>query len=355
MKLTPSGRTAVARRRRAKDPHKVAVGIARAAASLEKGWDPKVRSSRLGYDCYATGAINGAGKIRLILRPRRLPPHLTTDVIGQLPSEMWWPDRDHPAAHALVDALLSFDIGALKSWRACWPGHEFGFERFLDFAERRAAAARGNAKADALPDSPSRPVLEAEAADQGRKLPTQFSLFPVEIDSTEKLYALVLYADSGAGYILRLSLVRFVDGSGALSTEIFGMMAAGVTKGALLCSRAFSDLHTGEYEILAHRPGRLRALSLPLDLIYTHLGIKAPKVHRSTTRPIGVEVPESGRTSPNESDAMVESRHVQAVMAAEGPTSARFVRPPQTVLPQTGAPEEGTDQGEPLRFPDAPT
>ena len=346
MKLTPSGRTAVARRRIAKDPNKVSMGVARAQASMEKGWDPAVRSSRLGYDCYATGAINGAGKIRVILRPRRLPPHLTTDVIGQLPSEMWWPDRDHKAAHALIDAVLGFDIGALKEWAVCWPDHEFGFERFLEYAERRAAGIRAAAPVS----SPRAAVLPAQPAAQGRKLPSQFSLFPGEIESSEKLYSVVLDAPSGAQYVLRLTLVRFLDGSGALSTEIFGMLMPGVTKGALLCSRAYSDLNTGEYEILAHRPGRLKALGLPLNLLHIHLGIKGGNPNRPTTKAPEPEAVAPMRTSPNESATMTNSRHVQAVLAAEGPTKERYVRPPETVLPMTGAPEEDA----PMRFPDAP-
>jgi len=349
MKLTPSGRTAKPRQRIAKDPHKVAVGVARAAAAIERGWDPKVRSSRLGYDCYATGAINGSGKIRIILRARRLPPHLTTDVIGQLPSEMWWPERDHKAAHALIDALLGFDIGAMKTWRVCWPDHEFGFERFLDYAERKAAQVRTSAP---VHNPVTHTVVASEPADHGNKVPKQFSLFPLEMESRETLYSLRQIADSGSEYVLRLSLIHFVDGSGALCTEIWGMLAPGVTKGALLCSRAFSDLITGAYEILAHRPGRLQALNLPLNLLHTHMGIKSARVNRATNVKRFAEPTELVRTSPNESATMTTSRHLQAVLAAESPTGERFVQPKVSDLPMLGAPGESDD--DPLTFPDAP-
>jgi hypothetical protein len=313
MKLSPAGRRVI-KHRDGKNPLKVERGKESAAERIERGWDPVVRSSHLGYDCYATGMINSSGQIRIILRPRRLPPHIPADLVTLLPIEMWWPAKDHAAAHACIDAVLKHEIGVLRTWISNWPDHTFGFELYLETIERRAVGLR-NAMPEVSPRSTINPDLPATA---GKSLPAQFSLFPAEVVAMEPLYK----AD-GEGHQVRVRMARFADHTSALCIDINAVFADGTR---LLCSRAYMHPVTSKFEVVQHYPGRLKGLGLPLDLIYHYLGPKA-RHGTAASRPYRRGAPSGPpkvRTSPNESATMLEARHVQAVLATGGPTTERY-------------------------------
>jgi hypothetical protein len=359
MVIAASGRVAV--RRREKDPVRYQVGLRCAESpnhvSKHHG---RIRSGHLGYDCYATGQVNTSGKIRCILRPGRLPPHLPQDARVILPNEMWWPIRDHDQAHQMVDAVIGFDLSTLSAWRAQWPTHEFGYEHFCELAQRRVAAVRE----DAIPDVPALPPrLDAtaprgqpvtSASQGGPALPRQLGLFPGEVVGVEPQGGL----DHGT-HIVRTAIVRFDDGLAALRVDVGVQMEDG---GKLLCSRAYVDLVDGRYEIVQHYPGRLRALHLPSDLIYQTLGIRTARSPPRTElgpRPPGR--PHPGRTSPE----LQEARIVQAVTSSGDPDARAVEAPQERPEPVPGTArhaawqaarvEEDQEGTRYERFPDAPS
>lgn len=313
--LSPTGRRA--RPKPTKDPVRVAVGERCAASENHISKSGAVRSVRFGYDCYLTGSINSAGKVRCVLRPGRLPAHIASDIKLILPLELWWPERDHRAAHAMVDAVLSFELSALASWKSQWPGHEFGFEEFMRHAERLKLAAQGNAAAERpkVPQRISSPTGQA-AVGGGSPMPRQLRLFPGKEVS----------AESHGGYdtdtyAVRLKLVRFDDETSALRVDVGGTLAGGEK---LLCSRAYVDLVDGKFELVENYPGRLQALGLPKTLIYTVLGLRSPR-----------DAPQRVLRGPAEGDrerqvdkTLREARKVHAVLhegdpLAEAPTAKR--------------------------------
>jgi hypothetical protein len=267
--------------------------------------DAVVRSSHLGYDCYVTGRVNDSGRTRIVLRTGRLPAHFTADVIAHLPAEMWWPTRDHTAAHATIDAVLQFDVGSLLRFKDAYPDHEFGFERYIEFCQRRASAARAATPAPRL-DQPVRssPIGEPSKG----ALPAQLSRWPSAVEDVEKLYAV-----DYVGYVLKTNLVTFEDGASALSVEVWGR----VGEGRQLCSRAYIDLITGEYEIRAHHPGRLQALALPLTLLHDHLGIRTRSRVRASIRRIDVPTPKRA-PEPGLHSVMRNSRDVEGAITGGG-------------------------------------
>jgi hypothetical protein len=341
MRLTPAGRPA--KRQHDKDPKRVATGLQAAASDkhMSKQCGGMVRSQHLGYDCYATGTINGVQKIRCIMRGSRMPPHITPDILQILPTEMWWPERDHRSAHMMVDAVLTFDLGTLTAWRKQWPEHEFGFERFMDLAERRAAALREEAAKVQQAAGVGR-VDKGEAAPQGGKaIPGQMALFPaapVQLDPHGSRSN-----DGGMnGWATDTFVVRFEDGQSALRVDVSGFLPDGEK---LLCSRAYVDLCDGRFEVIRHYPGRLRALHLPLDLLHQAIGVRGrrppPRVARThTQRPSFF------------SETMQESHKVQA-MVSTGDPSAPSTREAALAEPPPSR-DSAQDAFEPLAFPDAP-
>jgi hypothetical protein len=305
MVVSATGRRAA--RKNDKDPIRVAVG--RRCAESENHPSKsgrRVRSHHLGYDCYATGLVNGSGKIRCAIRPGRTPPHIAPDIVAILPMELWWPEKDHDQAHAMIDAVMQFDLSSLAAWRATWPEHEFGFERFMEHAERRIAAVRN----ENIPDVPELPPrLDGTAAvghnrlvavQGGAPLPRQLALFPGRIQSVE-IHGTVAYD----GYEVETALVRFEDGLAALRIDVGGRMVDGTQ---LLCSRAYLDLVSSDYEVVKHYPGRLRALSLPVDLIYRVLGVRpGPTGRTERTAPW---------KQPPHSPPLEQARRAQGVLAA---------------------------------------
>jgi hypothetical protein len=344
MPLSPTGR--VVHRRPPKHQLKYEAGLRSVASPHHINKQTKqIRSSHLGYDCY----ILGQSKIRCIFRAGRCPPHITNDVRLILPLEMYWPERIHAMAHGMIDAVMSFDLSSLRAWKASWPTHEFGYEHFIEVAQRRIGAVRDGA-VPAVPRLPNRldgtalPGQPTSVSLQGAALPRQFGLFPGTPISEER-HGLV---NHGA-YKVRTYIIRFDDGLVAVRVDVGGVLVDGDTE---LCSSAYVDLADGRFEIIRHYPGRLRALNLPVRLIYSVLGVRAPKSQgRTEHRP--------ERCPPIRSRPMAEGRAVGAIFATGNPTAGVA----HNIVPE-GKPQEPTEyvgkvetieDGSPMeRFPDAP-
>ncbi len=248
-------------KRHAKDPVRVAAGV-----TSRKNRDPQgqLRSSHLGYDCYITGHVNGVGRTRIIMRRGRLPPHLPADMISILPVEMWWPQRDHRACHELINAVLTCDLGALAGWKSSWPDHAFGFEEFLELAERRTTGIRNAA----VESKALEPTKRLDGAAERAPLTC---LFPGVPESVERHGGRDLER-----FNIRTWIVRFNDGQAAMRVDINGLVEGPDDVERVTCSRAYVDLLDGRFEIIEHFPGRLRALGLPVDLLHQVLGVRAP-------------------------------------------------------------------------------
>ena len=267
------------------NPNRVAAGKEQAANQRSKGrWENDmtrvVRTSHLGYDCYATGKVTGeAGKIRCLLKSTRLPGHITHDIQSILPVEMWWPERDHRAAHVMIDAALTFDLKSMAAWKSLWPAHEFGFEQFMEMAERHLTQLHQRTLSTVRE---STKLLESEARTDpsiAAHLPKP-SLFPC---------ALVAVEPAGEtdhdGYRVVLGIARFEDGSAALRVTVRALPIA--NERGIILSRVYVDLITGEWEMIEHYPGRYTALGLPARTVFMVLGIRRQMTassRRSTPR-----------------------------------------------------------------------
>jgi hypothetical protein len=330
-----------------KNPRKYAAGMKAAASDKHPAKAFKrVRSSHLGYDCYVTGPADHAGHIRCILRAGRLPSHLPTDVRLLMPIEMWWPERDHAMAHGMIDAVIRFDLSALRAWKASWPEHNFGYEHFIKLAERRLSAVR-EGSIPAVPQLPPRldgtaPVGQPVNITMpgGLPIPRQLGLFPGNPVSIER-HGLASYDR----YKVRTSIVRFDDGLACMRFDVGGIMEDGEVE---LCSRAYVDLVDGRFEIVQHYPGRLRALGLPARLIYRVLGARPPaRQHRTELAPT--------KRQPLRSAAMAEGRVVGAIVSTGDPR-AEVAHNPTPRAPDIEQGEFDTlDDGTAIeRFPAAP-
>jgi len=230
------------------------------------------RSSHLGYDCYKTGSINnGQGNVRIILRSIRLPPSVTEEMRAILPTEMWWPEQDHSGAHACIDSVLGCAIGSLRGWKNAWPDHVFGFERYIEWLERKAHGKRG-------------------AGGPGKLSPIQLTKFPAQVVGIEPLSK----AEQEDGTRIAMALVRFADGKSAVRLTLYAMpVLFGLESGApLKLSRAMIDVISGEFDIVEHYPGRYTVVGLPPTLIHTILGVRPFNMKRrvsASERPRAVE------------------------------------------------------------------
>lgn len=238
-----------------------------------------VRSSHLGYDCYKTGSINGsAGRVRVILRAIRLPPSVSEDQKAILPVEMWWPQQDHSGAHALVDAVLSCDAASLRQWQNAWPDHLFGFERYVEWLERRAAGKRAGS---------------AVTGRVGKLSPIMLTRFPATVTTVDP----VSTSDLNNGLRLKTAVVRFADGQSALRLTLYALPHCfGIDDPSLppeKLSRAYVDLIDGAFDIIEHYPGRYRAAGIPERTIYDLIGIRPIKLRRRVSganRPVATEL-----------------------------------------------------------------
>lgn len=256
-----------------KNPKRVAAAkahceIQRARGRYDNDSTRRIRSSHLGYDCYATGKITGeAGKIRCLLKATRLPGHITHDIQAMLPIEMWWPERDHKAAHAMVDAILTFDLTSLMSWKQLWPTHDFGFENFMQIAERHLVQLHSKTMKIV---QESNKLMEVEQRTDP-SLPPEIpkpSKFPCAMTRCQKVGEVESY-----GCLLRLGVAWFEDGGSALSVNVRSI-PSNAHEPSVLLSRAFVDLVDGQYEITEHYPGRYQAFGLSPRVLYMILGVK---------------------------------------------------------------------------------
>ena len=214
------------------------------------------RSSHVGYDCYRTGPINDdSGRIRVVLRPNRIPQGVPDKIRLLLPQEMSWPQPDHVQAHGMIDAVVTLDTGNMRSWQDAWPSHTFGFESFLTWALKfkEAQSIRD-------PDRPA-PV----SVEHGQTI-VRGAYFPSQVVAVAKVGDI-----PHEGYEIRVALVTFNDESTALRISLYGTFASG---GSIRLSRAYVDPLNNHFEIVEHHPGRYQALGLPTSLIYAVLGTK---------------------------------------------------------------------------------
>jgi len=316
----------VRRRKGPPDPKKRLIGL-KAAASPKHFSNTTVHTSHLGYACYATGPINTTGKIRIIMRAARLPPNISADLQMMLPVEMWWPERDHAAAHALIDAIMTFDFDTLATWKSMWPNHDFGFERFVQLSQRHIAQVNGEKSISNLPGRRNQHGVQKAA------LPKQ-ALFPSPVSSVEKIGTFATAHDA----LISTALVRFVDGLNALRVTL---RSPPLSDERLLLSRVYVDLIDGQYEVVEHYPGRLRAMGIPEDTILGIIGVRPEKLVR--------------KVAPRPKDPEKPNRF--STMKAALPIQAQFLSgdPHAEVERTSPAPISHTDDDfHPIAFPDAP-
>jgi hypothetical protein len=214
----------------------------------------------------------------VILRAIRLPPSISEDQKAILPVEMWWPQQDHGGAHALIDAVLSCDAASLKQWQDAWPDHLFGYERYLEWLERRAAGKRAGSSA---------------AGKVGKLSPIMLTRFPASVAKVELLASTPMEN----GTKVKTSLVRFADGQSALRVTLYATaLCFGVDDPNVLdekLSRAYVDVLTGQFDVIEHYPGRYLAAGVPERTIYDLLGVRPIRLRRrvsAANRPIATEL-----------------------------------------------------------------
>lgn len=227
-----------------------------------------IRASHLGYDLYVTGQMNSqAGRVRIVMRPTRLPPNVGTDLRTMLPSEMWWPQRDMDQAKACVDACLTLDGAQLKRWKEQFPEHPFGYERFIDWIDRLRAAQRTN-----KPEAGGR-------GGPGKLTPVQLSHFPAQVAEILPYHVIEEHA-----HVVKLAVVKFIDHTSALRITLYGRLVAGATgtdkRDLVKLSRAYVDPVDGEFDVIEHFPGAYAALELPEALLQETLGVRHFRMHR---------------------------------------------------------------------------
>lgn len=235
----------------------------------------KAHTGHVGYDCYRTGPMNGdGGRIRVVLRPSRIPLGVPSNIRLLLPKEMAWPQPDHAQAHAMIDAVITLDTAAMRSWTDAWPHHTFGFESFYEWAikfKTSKGIGEGN-----------RPAVSVE---HGQTI-TRSMHFPTIVVTAAPVGEI-----PHEGYKIRLALVTFNDDSTALRISLYGTFAQG---DSVRLSRAYVDPITNEFEIVEHHPGRYQALGLPPTLIHAVLGTKTrTALAPITPRPVHAPEPDS--------------------------------------------------------------
>ena len=227
-----------------------------------------IRASHLGYDLYVTGQHNStSGRVRIIQRPTRLPPNVSSDLRTMLPTEMWWPQRDIQQAMACIDACLVLDGAQMKRWKSQFPEHSFGYERFIDWIDRLRAAQHTNTPSAGGPGGP------------GKLTPVQLSHFPAQVESITPYHMM-----PEAAYVVKIALVKFQDHTSALRFTLYGRLVPGTESTSkhdlAKLSRAYVDPVSGEFDILEHYPGNYRALELPESLLQEVLGVRRFRMHR---------------------------------------------------------------------------
>jgi hypothetical protein len=219
-----------------------------------------VRSSHLGFDCYMQGSSGtGIGRIRILKRDTRLPPHLDQELRFRLPVEMVWPEPNATMAHHCIDAVLTLNVNQLAEWKSQWGDHRFGFEDFLSWAQERVEEKRASGKHNSLP--------------QEQAIPLRRFANPVQ-------EVIPLGEQDMGDHIVSLAYVKFEGADEGLRVTVRGRIG----DDRIRLSRAFVDLLTNEYDIAEHYPGRYKALGLPQSLITDALGVRRLRIRRRVSK-----------------------------------------------------------------------
>jgi len=239
----------------------------------------KVRSAHLGYDCYLSGPIVQK-HIRCVFRRHRAPPNMTAELIEMLPSEFRWPGAAFDEAHAAIEAIYTVDVRMLRGYVAQYPGHHFGFEHFVERAERWHAAARKRGAADVqvarATEAAAPPGQQRTIRRQGVSLGAAGQpLFPGWVKHAQPLHDLDIGTDPDQLHLC-LFLIYFSNNLPALRVDAY---PPGVLPGKLTrLSRLHVDLVTDEHEVVEHYPGRYLGAGLNPLLLRDLLG--ASKITR---------------------------------------------------------------------------
>lgn len=254
----------------------------------------RVRSHYLGYDCYAYGPMGRDRKIRCLLRPRRMPPHLEGSVRDLMPLEVFWPTGVHEEAHRCIDAIYQLDVDTLRAWKKQWPDHNFGIDPFLDTAERWHAARRDEG-------APVRAGGTAAAVPAhhvgGRR-------FPVWVKRSVPVRVVTV-----GGLDMCISVVYFTTGQPALRVDIY---PTGDTDSVRRLTRVHADLKDGGYDLIEHFPGRYQAVGLSPLLACKLLGLRRSEVVKRTSIWDDPRVQESRRRAAESADEPTERERARA-------------------------------------------
>lgn len=218
-----------------------------------KKGDPSasVRSRWLGYDCYLGGQVDDVGFTNCYLRNAAIPPYITDPLRSQLPKALRWPARDADAAHRMISAIYDLDTKELVGFLREFPQHQFGFEEFLCWAERRVVTV-------------------------GKKAKFKTTEWPA---STKIVDRTKVSATRWEGLTLDFNVIRYHDG------DAWGEVVLRDAETTL--TRALVDLRTNRFQVTHHYPGRYQARRFYLPLLKQVFGSRAPGKH--LVRPIGTQ------------------------------------------------------------------
>ena len=207
------------------------------------------RSSRLGYDCYTCGPMQGDRLVKCQLHLHRIPPYVSPEVRPHLPRLMFWPEENHAAAHTMIEAVLAMDVTLLNAWRKEYPDHQFGYESFCLWCHRTDADGRkvADRAREALGRAPA--LTEAAGSFTGEVVH--------EMDLIE--------GPLGFGCSVCWRLVRFKNDDAAIRMIIRSPTG-------LVLSKAFVDLIDDTHRVTVHYPGRYQAEGVPESLLADTLG-----------------------------------------------------------------------------------
>lgn len=224
--------------------------MAKKKGRFRKG-DPSAstKSSHYGYDTYLAGPADGPGKTRCLLRKDRVPQYVTDPLRSNLPDELIWPERNHADANAMIDAIYDLDCKALVEFMRMHPGHHFGFENFLFWAERRVVS------------------VGKKARFKTTEMPASDKIIKRDIIST------IPWED----LVIDFNVIRFHDG------DAWGELV--IRDEQTMLTRALVDLHTNRPTITHHFPGRYEARKFYLPRLKQIFGSKAPG--KKLIRPVG--------------------------------------------------------------------
>lgn len=201
------------------------------------------RETHLGYSWWNGVAPGGfpvlIGKKNTSGRGQTIPKWVDAEVQSLLPDEIYWPDNDIVAAHALVDALLAVDVDFLLQAHEDFPEHAFGFEEaYLPWA-----------------------IAKIYPHDHDLAAGSEH-FFPHEKQIKTKDY---LYTRPLTGpVVLDVYIARLVDG------DSWGLSIFRTDRSIL--SKAWVDLISNNARVFEHHKGRWKGIKIDPSLIDRVLG-----------------------------------------------------------------------------------